>query len=108
MEICELHVNIDKKLDRILELQLTQVEQVARLEETVNNGLKSAVVDIHGDVKKISDRVDVLETFKWFSEWVQKARDNVFFTFIKIGFGAVIIMLAYHFGNEALIKLLRG
>lgn len=108
MEICELHVTIDKKLDRILELQLAQVEQITHLEDTVDNGLKSTVAEMHIDVKNISERVDILETFAWFREWIQKARDNVFFTFIKMGFGAVIILLAYHFGNEALIKLLRG
>jgi 2-hydroxy-3-keto-5-methylthiopentenyl-1-phosphate phosphatase len=107
MEVCELHGVIDKKLDRMLELQLEQVEKITRLEDAIHNGLKSAVFETNETVKEMSKRVDVLEGFTWFSEWVTKARNNVFFSIIKIGCAFIILMLVWHFGNEALIKLLR-
>lgn len=108
MELCPAHERLEGNIDRILELQLEQIERTTRLEDTIDNGLKSTVTGIKDKVTAIEARVSPLEAFSWFGEWVNKARNNLFFTVIKVGFGLLIILFIYRFGNDAIIKLLRG
>ena len=102
--VCPLHNNIEEKLDDIIERQIAQAETVIHIKSVVENGLKSAVVDLVKEVKRITERVNVIDEFAWFREWVTQLRNNLFKNSLKLAAVGGIIYFVIHFGDKLLTR----
>ena len=108
MEVCDLHKTIDAKLDRIIERQEENSLGITRLQDSVDNGLKTTVLEIVNHVATIRDRIEVLETFSWFREWVTQLRDNLFKNVLVLIGLAAITYFIINFGKQSILKIVGG
>lgn len=89
-DICKLHPQMEDKIDRIIENQQSymghQVDlavNVAEIKTIVNNGLKAKMIEATTTIKELKEKIDKLEDFQWFREFINNLRDRMFTNIIK-------------------------
>ena len=112
MTVCGLHGIIDGKLDRILQRQEDHIQDITRLQDTVENGLRSTVFETKACVESIERRVISLESgvtdFSWFRTWITELRDNLFKNVLKLSMAAAVIWFIFNFGKAGILKIFGG
>lgn len=106
LSVCPLHGNIELKLDKIIGRQIAQIKDIAHLKSIVEDGLKTSVIETAECVKKITARIEVIEKFTWFIEWVTQLRDNLFKRSLQLALIGGGIFAIIHFGNKIMSKVL--
>jgi len=114
MEVCELHVQlvetldrIDGKIDKIVERQSEQLVDIQHLKSTVDNGLRSTVKDTQESILIIKSRIETIERFSWFVEWITQLRNNLFKNSIAIAVIGGGIYVIIHFGDRLATALMK-
>jgi hypothetical protein len=117
---CPLHPSIEAgqteikgMLGKIFDKLEENGKEIVRLQDTVENGLKSAVKETHATVIDIKERVLVIETgiknFSWFTEWVTDLRTDLFKKVLKLAFygglAGTIIWFILSFGKQAITRI---
>ena len=89
-DICKLHPQMEDKIDRIIENQQSymghQVDlavNVAEIKNIVNNGLKAKMIEATTTIEELKEKIDKLEDFQWFREFINNLRDRMFTNIIK-------------------------
>jgi len=89
-DICKLHPQMEDKIDRIIENQQSymghQVDlavNVAEIKTIVNNGLKAKMIEATTAIEELKEKIDKLEDFQWFREFINNLRDRMFTNIIK-------------------------
>lgn len=89
-DICKLHPQMEEKIDKIIENQQSymghQVElavNVAEIKAIVNNGLKDKMIEATTTIEELKEKIDKLEDFQWFREFINNLRDRMFTNIIK-------------------------
>lgn len=91
---------------------------LADVQRIVNNGLKGEMIDIKEEMCQVKQSVEVLsskltqkiaddEKINWAPKAVTKFRDSIFFTFVKIGIGAIIVLSIIHLTGVDLLTLIK-
>ncbi len=104
--VCSLHANLEKKLDEILSRQISQVEDIAHIKSVVDNGLTTALSGAVDAINKMRVRMEIIDQFTWFGEWVTQLRNNLFKRTLQLAVAGGIFYAVIHFGNKVLLKLL--
>lgn len=81
---------MEDKIDRIIENQQSymghQVDlavNVAEIKNIVNNGLKAKMIEATTTIEELKEKIDKLEDFQWFREFINNLRDRMFTNIIK-------------------------
>lgn len=81
---------MEEKIDKIIENQQSymghQVDlavNVAEIKAIVNNGLKAKMIDATATIEKLKEKIDKLEDFQWFREFINNLRNKMFTNIIK-------------------------
>lgn len=89
-DICKLHPQMEDKIDRIIENQQSymghQVDlavNVAEIKTIINNGLKAKMIEATTTIEELKEKIDKLEDFQWFREFINNLRDRMFTNIIK-------------------------
>lgn len=89
-DICKLHPQMEEKIDKIIENQQSymghQVDlavNVAEIKAIVNNGLKAKMIEATTTIEELKEKIDKLEDFQWFREFINKLRNKMFTNIIK-------------------------
>lgn len=89
-DICKLHPQMEEKIDKIIENQQSymghQVDlavNVAEIKAIVNNGLKAKMIDATTTIEELKEKIDKLEDFQWFREFINSLRNKMFTNIIK-------------------------
>lgn len=90
-DICKLHPQMEEKIDKIIENQQSymghQVDlavNVAEIKTIVNNnGLKAKMIEATTTIEELKEKIDKLEDFQWFREFINNLRDRMFTNIIK-------------------------
>jgi len=89
-DICKLHPQMEEKIDKIIENQQSymghQVDlavNVAEIKTIVNNGLKAKMIEVTTTIEELKEKIDKLEDFQWFREFINNLRDRMFTNIIK-------------------------
>jgi hypothetical protein len=109
--------NIEDKIDLIIAQQLRYMEvhtetvkDVARIKSIIENGLKKDVSETAIAVRELTSKINILEDFSWFRNWMNSLRDNLFKNILKIGFACAILYFVVWFvgtfGKEAVLKMM--
>ncbi len=104
--ICPLHGNIEDKLDQIIERQISQIQDITHIKYVVENGLKTSVLETVETLKIITKRIEIIEKFSWFVEWMTQMRDNLFKNTLKIALIGGGICVIIYFGNDLVNKII--
>jgi len=91
---------------------------LADVQRIVNNGLKGEMIDIKKEMFQMKKSVEALsgtlekkiaddDKINWASKAITKFRDSVFYTFVKIGIGAIIILSIIHLTGVDLLTLIK-
>jgi len=95
--------SMDKKLDTIMDNQLSYIRDTQRIMDLVTNGLKSKVDSIDSRMQCVEKVVDASA---WLQEWVTELRDTLPKKIAKWILIAVLAIIAYHTVNRELLKQL--
>lgn len=89
-DICKLHPQMEEKIDKIIENQQSymghQVDlavNVAEIKTIVNNGLKDKMIEATTTIEELKEKIDKLEDFQWFREFINNLRNKMFTNIIK-------------------------
>ena len=89
-DICKLHPQMEEKIDKIIENQQSymghQVDlavNVAEIKTIINNGLKAKMIEATNTIEELKEKIDKLEDFQWFREFINNLRDRMFTNIIK-------------------------
>lgn len=89
-DICKLHPQMEEKIDKIIENQQSymghQVDlavNVAEIKTIVNNGLKAKMIEVTTTIEELKEKIDKLEDFQWFREFINNLRNRMFTNIIK-------------------------
>jgi hypothetical protein len=114
-DICKLHPQMEEKIDKIIENQQSymghQVDlavNVAEIKTIVNNGLKAKMIEATTTIEELKEKIDKLEDFQWFREFVNDMRTSVFKHIMKwalIGGVLVFFLSAFFVGGERFWRL---
>ena len=104
-EICKLHPQMEKKIDTILENQgsymghqVILASDVAEIKAIVNNGLKDKMVQTTMVISELKDKMEALDDFQWFREFVNDLRNKMFKTICKYALiGGILAFIASFF-----------
>lgn len=103
---------IEEKLEVMAERQVTYIAKTERIEAIVTNGLSQNVQSIKRQLdtfcEEVRKRLDVLDSFSWFRNWMNSVRDDLFKNIVKLAFIGGVVYLAYHFGDKIIGLLLKG
>jgi cobalamin biosynthesis Co2+ chelatase CbiK len=73
--------------------------------KTIGNGLSTDIKNMSQKLDELckkdiyhDDHIAEIEKFNWFMQWVNKMRDNLFKTFIKL----IVLMVVFAFGVASL------
>lgn len=87
---------------------------ILELTKSINNGIRDDIREILETLKsmatedkKSAERIDALESSKWFLSWVEKVRDNLFKTTVKIVALFLIGMAALSVGRDKGMLLIK-
>jgi hypothetical protein len=95
--------SMDKKLDTIMDNQLSYIRDTQKIMDLVTNGLKSKVDSIDTRMACVEKVVDASA---WLQEWVTELRDKLPRVIAKYIFFAILAIIAYHIINKELLKQL--
>ena len=132
MEVCELHLTtmatmerIEKKLDNQDVERHQLAEDVAKVQKTIDNGLRAEIGDIHinllelgrkfdltisgvrGDIRAIETITDKITEFNWFREFATEFRNKLFVNTLKLIFMGGMLLIVMHFGSSILTKFIK-
>ena len=88
------------KLDKLLDRQAVNHEEVLQIKNIVTNGLQSTVKSTSDKVNLLCDSVKVLEDFNWFRKPITQLRDHAFMSLIKLSLAGGGVYAIIHFGNK--------
>ena len=117
MNKCQYHDGLEKKIDLILERQMTYIDQqnilasdVTRVKTIVDNGLKKSVEQLTATANDFQQKAQLINDFAWFIKMINEFRSGLFKKVLKYAFIGALLALAYTFviayGNKAFPKLL--
>ena len=114
--LAEGQQEIKGMLIKVLERQEEHKLDIVRLQDSVENGLKSTVAETKVHVEEIKERVAIIETgvtaFSWFTEWVTDLRTDLFKKTLRLAFyGGLVVAIVWFvvsFGKQSIIKLVGG
>ncbi len=105
--------NMDTKLDKIIEMQSNHRNDITQLKDTVEDGLKSRVIEVaetsralDAKLDAISDRLIPIEGFSWFREWMTDLRNNLFKRSLTLAAIGGALYAALHFGDKVIEKMI--
>jgi hypothetical protein len=120
--VCELHnsnfnnihesmCRIEASLETITNRQIEYMERQVKIESIVTNGLSSNIIAIKKQLdtfcEEVKTRLNVLESFSWFRNWMNELRDNLIKYILLIAIaGGVLFIVIYH-GKELIKWVLR-
>lgn len=109
-ELVEMMIRIEDKLDVMGERQLTYIGKQERLEAIVTNGLSTTVSEMKKKLDTfcdtVTDRLNKIDSFSWFRNWMNSMRDHFFQNFIKLAVIGGALYLLIHFGDAIISKVL--
>ena len=122
MEVCELHgemmatINrLERKIDKMEEGRVGIARSVAVVQKTIDNGLRgdiqkalTAIVQTGEECRGFNNRLQVLEGFSWFREWVTDLRTNLFKNTMKIIFIVIIGLLLFHVSDTLMREFIKS
>lgn len=98
---------VEGLLSVMAEKQEKNMMQNARIEAIVTNGLSHSIKEIKEKIDFIcteyGKRIQVLESFSWFRDWVTNLRNFTFFTLLKIAF-FITVMYGFFYGGREVIE----
>jgi len=110
-ELVEMMIRIEDKLDVMGERQLVYIGKQERLEAIVTNGLSTTVSDMRKKLDIFCDtvnkRLDTIDSFSWFRNWMNSLRDHLFQNIIKLAVIGGTLYAVLHFGDKVL-KIIFG
>lgn len=131
MDICELHLQTMQTMDRIakkLDDQDRQreclVNDIRKVQSTIENGLRAEVQDINigmlelgrkfdltisgikDEILRIVKITDKITEFNWFREFATEFRNKLFVNTLKIIFVGGMLLVIMHFGSSLIITKL--
>ena len=63
--------------------QVDLAVNVAEIKTIINNGLKAKMIDATNTIEELKEKIDKLEDFQWFREFINNLRDRMFTNIIK-------------------------
>ena len=115
--VCERHpellgmmTRIEDKLDIMGDRQLTYIAKQERLEAIVTNGLSHTVSEMKKKLDtfcdNVNERLNKIDSFSWFRNWMNSMRDHLFQNIIKIAMIGGALYALLHFGDKIISKVL--
>ena len=96
-----------ERLDKLLERQAANYEEVVQIRGIVTDGLQSTVRSTAEQVGLLCDSIKILEDFDWFRKPITQLRDHSFMTLLKLCLFGSGIYTIIHFGNQFLYKVIK-
>lgn len=119
--VCLAHPGMTKTLERIedkmdelivqqttiVNRQLEHIERIVRVEAVVTNGLSHNVQHIVNEMASLCNRINKIDEFKWFREWMTKLRDDLFANILRVVFIVGGIAVIIYFAEGIIRKILK-
>ncbi len=107
-----------KKIDQIIQCQSSHYGEVKELKGIVTNGLRTTTEKTAETVDQMcaqlnemqtryNKKIDELEEFKWFRDWVNDARNHIFKYLIIWGLIGGGIVFFINYGKDLLMEFLK-
>ena len=118
--VCFLHVGleermagIDKKLGKIVDSQSDHRNDITRLANIIEDGLKSKLSEtievtknLDEKLDRISNRLIPIEDFNWFREWMTNLRNNLVKKTLALAIVGGITYMLICFGDRMAKKII--
>lgn len=96
---CQLHPGLQNQINLILTNQTTYMGQqsdivsdITYIKTTLDNGLKSKVNEAHKSIEELKQKIDVLDDFAWFREWICDFRNKLFKRLVMLAIGGGLVV----------------
>jgi hypothetical protein len=97
-ELIEAHAELKRSTDTILRnqsdymlRQMSVIEDITHIKDTVDNGLKTTVKETADRVEELKGRITILDEFEWFREWVNDFRNKLFKRIMTLAVGGGLL-----------------